>query len=422
MKNILKTLALWACLVQGFNGYAQDFWEQLSCDGGGPYFDILVDGQGRIFVARMDAASYGGIYRSDDNAQTWMHMSNGLIHPTVYSIAHKPDSMLFIATSGGMYRSKNLGENWEWRYDASQEDWQNCAIEYGYDSILLVSGGAKNSIYRSTDDGTTLKLVLNLYHPLHWEYVTDFLFGPNNIIYACSRYTNNWSNDNPKVYRSTDYGRTWQVFYDPHEPCGFISLEFNHAGNLLVGAFDAVYTYNFTTETWRKDNYNTIVSDFLLAPDSGVYMAGDISGGGWGGVALSEDDGATFPTVLNSGLVNNMANTFAKDLNGRILLISINHLYRSIDTIFVGLKDAEKPKAFIAACYPNPFYRHTTFKLTTTNIAILSIYNLAGQVLHTIEIPPNSHYSLNATALPKGVFIAKLSSDSQNQTIKLIHY
>lgn len=422
MKNILKTLALLAFLAQGLQGFAQDFWEQLTCDGGGHYFDILVDGQGRIFVARFSAASYGGIYRSDDNAQSWMHMSNGLIHPTVYSIAHKPDSILFLATSAGLYISKDLGENWDWRYDASHEDWQNCAIEYGFDSILLVSGGTSHAIYRSTDDGTILKLVLNLYHPLHWEYVTDFLFGPNNIIYACSEYTYNWSNDNPKVYCSTDYGLTWQVFYDPHEPCGFVCMELNHAGNLLVGAFDAVYTYNFATGVWKKDNYNTIVSDFLLAPDSGVFMAGDISGGGWGGVALSEDDGVSFPIVLNSGLVNNNACTFAKDRDGKILMITPNEFYRSIDTIFVGIKPSEQRNVLIATCNPNPFFFNASFKSTSATVANLSIYNSAGQLIHTDVIHPYSSYTLSAATLPKGVLIAKLSSASHNQSIKLIHY
>jgi hypothetical protein len=216
--------------------------------------------------------------------------------------------------------------------------------------------------------------------------------------------------------------RAWQVFYDPHEPCGFVCMKLNHAGNLLVGAFDAVYTYNFATEIWRKDNYNTIVSDFLLAPDSGVYLAGDISGGGWGGVALSEDDGATFPTVLNSGLVNNMANTFAKDLNGRILLISINHLYRSIDTIFVGINKTASPNNLHASCYPNPFYNQTIFKTSSSNYTKITIFNLAGQIVHQNTIPPNGDYSFDAAALPKGIYIATLSSASHNQSIKLIHY
>ncbi len=206
MKNILKTLALIACLAQGLQGFAQDFWEQLSCDGGGHYFDILVDGQGRIFVARFSAASYGGIYRSDDNAQTWMHMNNGLANPTVRCIGLKPDSILFATTTSGLYRSKDLGNNWEWIYNNINDDWQYGAIEFGFDSLLMVSGGRDKAIFRSTNDGTNLEVVLNLYHPLHWEYVTDFLFGPNNIIYACSRYTYNWSNDNPKVYHSMDYG------------------------------------------------------------------------------------------------------------------------------------------------------------------------------------------------------------------------
>jgi hypothetical protein len=125
---------------------------------------------------------------------------------------------------------------------------------------------------------------------------------------------------------------------------------------------------------------------------------------------------------LNNGLIFNNAVHFAIDQTGRILMQEYNSLNRSVDTIFVGIAPAEPSIHIIATCYPNPFYTNVSFKSTSANVAMLSIYNPAGQVVHTALIQPHASYTLHAATVPKGVLITKLSSDSQNQTIKLIHY
>ncbi|MCK9618822.1 MAG: T9SS type A sorting domain-containing protein [Lentimicrobiaceae bacterium] len=420
LRNMMK-LTLLLLTITGYTATAQDFWEQVDNCGGGLIFDILVDPQGRIYLARHGATS-GGVCRSDDNGLTWQAKNNGFLFPTVRSITFKPDSTLFVSVDYGVYRSRDLGENWQLVYDAMQESWQYSTIEYGYDSVLLVSGGRENGILRSTDDGETWEVVLNLYNSDYWEYVTDILFGPGNVIYACSTFTNNWSNENPKVYYSTDFGKTWAVLLDPQEPAGFFTLAFNNAGKLMAGGYDAIYTYDFNTGIWNYDAYNTIVSDFLVLPDNRIFMAGDDSGAGWGGVALSEDDGATFPTVLNSGLIINCAIRLAVDKPGRILMHDFYFLNRSIDTIVTGIEKYPDAHQSFVSCYPNPFGNSVRFQSMYPSVLKAELYGMAGNYIKSFEIPPLGEYRLDTGTLPAGMYFVKLQSGNNIQTIKLIHY
>lgn len=400
---------------------AQDFWQEISSYQTPMCRDIEVDSQGRIYQVLYDAID-GGILCSDDNCATWQQKNNGLDYHTIKDLELKNDSNLFIVGDWGVFKSTDRANNWDWVYDASHQSWQWSCIKTGCDSVILVSGGREYGILRSTDGGVSWQVVLNLYNSLYWEYITDILFGPDNVIYACSRYANNWSNNNPKIYYSTDYGKTWSVFYDPQTPCGFIKLKFNNEGKLMTGAFDAVYMHDFTTDTWEIYPYNTIVSDFLVVPDNRVFLAGDNSGGGWGGVALSYDDGLTYPTILNSGLPYGDAKEFAVDNAGRILMHNSYYLFRSNDTIFTQIDENPEINHSIVKFYPNPFHEYLTMKSSTSSKLRLNIYNSSGQLIAFETLPSFGELRFDATLLPPGIYIVKLESKNHLQTYKLIHF
>lgn len=401
---------------------AQNFWQEISVMQNLDVRDIEVDSQGRIYLAFYDALN-GGILSSDDNCLSWQQNNNGLDAHTIRDLTFKNDSNIFIVGDFGVYRSTDRANSWELMYKPAYNDWwQFNAIKFGYDSILLVSGGRGKAILRSTDDGETWTEVLNLYNTDFYEWVTDILFGPDNVIYACSRFTNNWSNNNPNIYYSTDYGKSWSVFYDPQTPCGFIKLKFNNSGKLMAGAFDAVYMYDFTTASWEYYPYNTIVSDFLVVPDNRVFLAGNSLGGGWGGVALSYDDGISYPITLNSGLPYGNANEFAVDITGRLLMQNHNHLFRSNDTIFTQVEVNPEVKQLLVKIYPNPFHEYVTIESGTEKQLKLSLFNSSGQLIKSETLPAFGELCLNANQLQPGIFILKLETEKQLQSIKLIHY
>lgn len=76
-------------------------------------FEFIPDnsGAGNLFVGTNGG---GGVFRSTDYGLSWKQVNNGLgIKPNmaVYAFAHN-GSDLFVSTGGGVFLSKNYGENW----------------------------------------------------------------------------------------------------------------------------------------------------------------------------------------------------------------------------------------------------------------------------------------------------------------------
>jgi hypothetical protein len=75
--------------------------------------------------------------------------------------------------------------------------------------------------------------------------------------------------------------------------------------------------------------------------------------------------------------------------------------------------------------YPNPFNPSTNikFNLPSSDFTNLSIYNMVGEKVSELvnEVIPAGEHNLNfnASNLPSGIYIAKLSAGTFNQTIKM---
>ncbi|MDY0103084.1 MAG: hypothetical protein RBS07_09085 [Lentimicrobium sp.] len=418
MKN---TILIFALSLFSFASYCQDFWEVIPCDAGNNtgLFDMATTQQGIIFVAKY--GTEGGVFRSDDNGLTWQIKNNGLLPKTIRGIAIKDNYTLYVSSDHGVHRTHDMGETWDWVYDGINQLEYN-VIRFGYDSIILMGGGRENAILRSADDGETWNVVLNLFDYDYWEYITDIFFGPNNVIYACSEFTYNWSNNNPKVYYSTDLGKTWNVFWDPEIDCYLITIDFDNEGRLLVGGWTGIFRYDFNTTVWEHIWLNATVSDLLVVPDNRIFLASDPGGSGWGGVAVSEDGGNTYTTVLNDGLIFNEAVGFATDWYGRLLMHSWNYLYRSTDTIFTHIGCQPTTDHFLVSCYPNPFRSYTVFKSVQSSFVNVELYSITGEHLKTFEIPPLGEYFVDKEDLPQCIVVAKIKAGNIFQTIKLIHH
>jgi photosystem II stability/assembly factor-like uncharacterized protein len=153
-------------------------------------------GQGRVVFA----ATKQGVWRSDDEGQTWAEKTQGLPWKDIQGFAGGSDAAgnlvrLYCAVQskapdgafkGGVYRSRDRGETWEWAMGRGLNTETNKADQWAYGSIaqydqLLTTDAQPLTVYAlNTSTG---------FHPPHHD----------------------------TVYRSDDGGETWRdtYFQDP---------------------------------------------------------------------------------------------------------------------------------------------------------------------------------------------------------------
>jgi len=160
---ILRKVALIAALI-----FVSDMSHSQWIQTGYPFSSVscLVAKEGNLF-----AGTWGnGVYRSTDGGGNWTAVNNGLpavlYGGYVYSLAVVPSSSgpgtnLFAGMEeGGIWRSTDDGESWEWVFPGGvlgQHDYN--IFRLGVAGSTIVAGvrqsGPDNGIYRSDDDGAT---------------------------------------------------------------------------------------------------------------------------------------------------------------------------------------------------------------------------------------------------------------------------
>jgi choice-of-anchor B domain-containing protein len=151
------------------------------------------------------------------------------------------------------------------------------------------------------------------------------------------------------------------------------------------------------------------------------------------GFEIQKKSGADFYTigfVNGSGTSTEPRNYSYKDKN----LENGVYVYRLKQIDFDGtsslseeiMVEVSNPSDFVLnQNYPNPFNPSTNIKFSLLNSGYtnLSVYNLVGEKVSELvnEVLPEGEYNLrfDGANLPSGIYIAKLSSESFRQTIKM---
>jgi choice-of-anchor B domain-containing protein len=151
------------------------------------------------------------------------------------------------------------------------------------------------------------------------------------------------------------------------------------------------------------------------------------------GFEIQKKSGADFYTigfVNGSGTSTEPRNYSYKDKN----LENGVYVYRLKQIDFDGtsslseeiMVEVSNPSDFVLnQNYPNPFNPSTNIKFSLPNSGYtnLSVYNLVGEKVSELvnEVLPEGEYNLrfDGANLPSGIYIAKLSSESFRQTIKM---
>ncbi len=422
MKSIRYLFILLFCFIY-LQGLAQDYWEQMNPPGGLSMFDIAVDSEGRIYLAcPWPSGALTGIYRSDDNFESWARKIDGMTatapHPR--SIAIDDFDNIIVGGNSRIYRSGNHGEEWMEVFNALPNGIGFNTNEFGFDSIFLLGGQYGYGIVRSGDHGISWQVVLDLtiIPPDFPETINGVAYADDGKIYACSQ---TYIGGSGSVYVSEDYGMSWSVFYN-NGSSQFTSIEYDPSGRLLVGA-NGVHYYDFDTGTWEYHNYNFLAQDILVVPENKIFIADPYNGGGFG-VVFSGDNGQTYE-ILNSGMIYPDATDFTFDLSGRILVCgdSWNSLWRSYDTLITAISpDKIKADGIEFSAYPNPFTTQCIIQSSIPEFATLTLFNSYGETVLKAFIDSYRTFKINGNTLPQGMYLAVIESHNYKHTIKLFHH
>lgn len=394
--------------------FCQDFWEMIQTPDTLRTSDIACKNNGTLFISNYGK---GGVYRSFDQGYTWQKAGFNWLNIVSIAVNHATDDVFVqgldfnLSPHSGIFKSSDNGINWHAVYlpDFSFDNIRQ--YRCGFDSIMLA--GAARYIFRSTDYGQTWN-VAHFSNAAHYvEVFTDFAFSPDGIIYATSA---RMYSDCGKLWRSLDTGLTWEEiggcnFYD--------SMAIDSSGKILIGG-EGLFRYDPATQVWEQllpSFYRP--DDIIVAPNQKIYIGCNLTGISIGGVLVSEDNGQSF-TAINSGIDWIDVMRLKPDNFGRILVVN-GDVLRSIDTLIThsSFNSFKTNKRLII--YPNPVESY--FTVQTPEIfgaeIIVSIYSITGIKLHE-EIFNNGNKIRFPYGLKPGIYIVTAQDGSNIRTGKII--
>jgi len=333
-------------------------------------------------VAFPKAGSLQGIFKTTDAGATWVEQPTaafsgaGAFANVVYFWDENKGFCQGDPVGGyyELYTTDDGGDNWTRVPSANIP--APTAGEYGYTSQIFATGNAlwwttnKGRIYRSYDFGHTFEVFQS---PL-----TDFGGSAVNGEIAFSNDNNGYLVSNTReFYTTADGGATWDMI-------------FPDTGSTFGGSVACIPGTNFVITTGaatdaRGSSYSIDGgTNFVdICDDQHLSVRFSENGAGWSG---------SFSSVADGGGIYKYT--------GPIAGISENHI-----------------DGFVS--FPNPVQNIYTIG-AMENISSVTVYNMIGQEVHTAT--PNAvTYQIDMSTLPHGTYIVNVSTvDGSYESLKVV--
>ena len=236
--GIIYAIVLWEDIFESSDGGAT--WELVCNDPFGDYLKSLAfNSEGHMIAA----TSNSGIMVSRDHGLTWSFANAGIwwwhMRALVPGLA---DQQLYALTYHGiLYRSDNDGSEWNQISTVfSRKAYRLAVTADGY-----VFAHTDAGILRSSDNGETWSTAHSGIEP---GGVSCFLAHSRGFMLA-SVYYNEESNN---IYRSSDYGASWEKVGAGLTNLATISLTESITGNIYAGTRGGVFVSRDNGDTWRS--------------------------------------------------------------------------------------------------------------------------------------------------------------------------
>jgi photosystem II stability/assembly factor-like uncharacterized protein len=270
-------------------------WVNLS--RGMSYSRVIAMAIDPAYPATVYAGTKGdAVYKSHDGGQRWVSMRVGLDDATITSVVNQfvfdpADSQhIFIATTMGVFETKNGGEQWLKRMEGMKEVLMVVTIGMDPTRPAVLYAGTSGGVYKSVDGAG------------HWEKVNNGLVPPGMV--KTSRALNVTS-----------------IHVDPYEP-----------DTVYAATLAGFYKTTDGAKSWARVA-ESLADQMLMGMVLDRTKRGVIYLAGRDGVHRSEDGGVTWNTLNNGFSTTNIRSIAQSETDPRLFYAGTNGsgLYRSHD-------------------------------------------------------------------------------------------
>lgn len=425
--NLSLILSIFILLTARFSFAQQNIWEPVGEPLEGNTFIVFaIDGDDNLYTG-----TYFDFFKSTNNGDEWTSIYNGYY---VTSIVFNNQGEMFIGTAGGggIFKSPDKGETWIHLSDT--------LINYSITDLDINSNGhlfaaiRGRGMYRSTDDGESWDEIINgltyynsikeLYIPKNGPF-QDYLF-----VSVCEL------TDFSYIFRSDNSGVSWEQMNISNGWFWTYTFVGTSDGTIYIGLVDTAPHSNNggilksvnSGYDWISAGSNAITQTLILDNNEYIY-AGTTGGwmGGCQGIIRTTNAGNDWEP-FSSGLISSCGCVLACNTEGILFAGNGSGIYRTIKSTTDIVENEEGiPSEFtLHQNYPNPFNPSTKirYELPQSEKVTLKVYDIIGKEIATLvnkEKPAGSYeVNFNANKLASGIYYYTLTAGNFTQSKKMI--
>lgn len=343
------------------------------------------------------ATGGSGIFRSEDNGNTWIDINNGIQAWYYYSLLSFNDS-LFAGSFGSVYLSLDNGDSWQDMNIGLQLN--DCIYALEKKEKYLYAGVKNKGVYSCLLSSGTWSILNNGFHAN--PTVNDIL-ALGSDIYAAT---------DSGFYKSVDNAATWVLKDSGLSSQLEVNKIFHFNGILFAGTDSSLFKSVDCGETWVPSNSG-------LPPSSNVRSFSEMNDtiflGTYSSLYSSNDTGNTW-TPFNIGLPG-IVSVYSMTRTNNYLFAGtggIIYLYEDAPSSIDKLNYYSHDEIII---YPNPSSHQLTIVNSQMDVDEIHIININGEIIKTIKQNTNT---INIAGLANGIYFIKLIADEKTIIKKFV--
>jgi photosystem II stability/assembly factor-like uncharacterized protein len=382
-------------------------WTHSDVPDAGNFYSFAVSGKSLF------AGTVGGLFRSDDNGNTWTHIGNLGSGSTVYSVLTSGSGLYAVPIASAIQRSRDLGDSWtEANAGLPLAVFPILAAGDGYLYDATESSGA----FRSRDSGESWTSANN---GLTYAWVTSFAVSGSTLFAGT---LDDPGGSSGSLFRSTNHGDSWTEVHKTLMLLDRQTLAISGSTVFAASRSDnpGVFRSRDNGDSWEPANNGLKLRDIysLLASGAFLFAAGP------DGVFCSRNAGDDW-TRIDEGSMN--GNLYAMAVFNSTLFVGANGAVwkRPLSEITTAVQFSG-PKAY-SGITPGSLYRpgdRISFFLRHGTEVRLGLSDILGResILMQGVMAQGGHSAALPGDFPKGPYLLRLSADGETRSQRIVIY